>query len=862
MGMFKKKLIRGGGSSYKDRGGGKGPGLLQLQDSLEETVAPGRKIQMYNFESVTAATTTTKKKKEKKSSTIDGGRATLKDDKKKSVFKRYNPASSSTKKKFQRLAISLSNDYSATSASSSSAYHNNQSKNKTTVEIYEPRNQQNGGAAGNDKKVDTSSSSSRFSVIKMKPIQKKQQQFCRLDNVGSADGSSTNKNEGYDSSLEYTPPRDFFKDTKKKTVTEIEPSSLARSRYYIPKRDNNGKKKKKNKTDNDLVAGIGFQRLRSQDESPSNQSFAEYEPPADFLHFSSNKFDEAQEEEENEQEDRGTKRKKDHEDAPKKEPSEEKTEYEPPPDYFAKTKEAPSSNFEAVFSNSNEEDSTVASGDDGDGTVGEVGKEVSSIFDGDSNEFRQFVFGQDLRTIEKVVVERSDSGAGGDADIFRMAAVETVKQYAVNKVFESAEKNKKKPLRKPTFASPASQISPSSEKKNAPASDASAVSEGFSWNKFQQTNSGPKASTANANSLQRPPPPSTITTSTDFSVISTVSNTGATVLTDGSKAVNVMKHRFSGIKEEDNGGDDDPFMISEVDAVDDSAWNVADADPFGPRDDSLIMSIKKAASKEPRDPDAGNAKPDPSPRGNPIKSSIERVISTPQRPERMAKTMGKQHAEHKNKKKKNRDLSESSSGANRHGRVPPPFSTTHPKSNTRSSILSADFQIEEQENHLKSTASMTSSRSRSSAGKPPTAVPENAILASMLFRQTQSGNDNEASHGKQSKQDKEKVVPDEPSRRDEGPPSVVPCSVSTAEAAESIVSSVTEEASAFYHKNLQNWKNQANTVLNQYHKNRNNHPDSYRATDSRQQKPTTTGGKRPTWMSRVEEGHVKMFNHS
>lgn len=104
---------------------------------------------------------------------------------------------------------------------------------------------------------------------------------------------------------------------------------------------------------------------------------------------------------------------------------------------------------------------------------------------------------------------------------------------------------------------------------------------------------------------------------------------------------------------------------------------------------------------------------------------------------------------------------------------------------------------------------------------PPKAVPTNAILGSMLFRQTQSiYSAEEDSKSNISVAKRKETSPDD----DEGSSSPrdgkVPRSVHADKAAESVVSSVTEEASTFYQKNFgggsAHWNKQALNVLNHY----------------------------------------------
>jgi len=135
----------------------------------------------------------------------------------------------------------------------------------------------------------------------------------------------------------------------------------------------------------------------------------------------------------------------------------------------------------------------------------------------------------------------------------------------------------------------------------------------------------------------------------------------------------------------------------------------------------------------------------------------------------------------------------------------------------------------------------------------------------MLFRQTQiTATDTDLSlHSKQ------KSRRNNLKESDSGmsPLGKVPPTIDVMERAESVASSVTEEASSFYQKNFQQWKSRAHSALNNYHRNH----DSISALNYKKQRTvaaassstTTSTTKsstgRPTWLDRVEEEQVRMF---
>jgi hypothetical protein len=156
---------------------------------------------------------------------------------------------------------------------------------------------------------------------------------------------------------------------------------------------------------------------------------------------------------------------------------------------------------------------------------------------------------------------------------------------------------------------------------------------------------------------------------------------------------------------------------------------------------------------------------------------------------------------------------------------------------------------------------------------PPKAVPSNAILGSMLFRQTESihsSDDNVNS--------KESVLPRKSSRMDDDNETrdercKVPRAVDADDGDDSIVSSVTEEASSFYNKsfggNSAHWNKQAQNVLNHYNVKRtlqsrdtNSYGKVQRSQFLLNSQLAYESRPPPPWpptMTRVEEEHANMF---
>jgi hypothetical protein len=394
------------------------------------------------------------------------------------------------------------------------------------------------------------------------------------------------------------------------------------------------------------------------------------------------------------------------------------------------------------------------------------------------------------------------------------------------------------------------------------------------------------------------------------SMVSTASNANATVST-GPDENRRMEAKWSSTRPEAIGFDDDddnPFRIGQVDPWKDSAaWDVervsfparrrqeeataktsTGSTSSASRGDTslLIQSIRSAVhhkTRATRHREAQVHRPDPPPRGVPHSSSDSFLDFAP------AKAGGR-------------------SGKGQMG--------DHDDIVTSKS----DGAMEADQRTLGSAPFVAASpvtlaqigNGRKTSSKAPSGVPEHAILASMLFRQTEvfqlndeieaSGTEGQSQPSKPSGSFQRRHVP-----LAEAAPHVrfdVPSAVHTSSAA-SIVSSVTEEASIFYNKNLQpsSYKSQAHTALNNYHNLRSKpvqqqhpHPHQQRTkypapsigsavqqaqrslqqqqqqqqqqpppprkwvSSSSSRKTTASSTGRPTWLDRVEEEHMRMFS--
>jgi len=387
-------------------------------------------------------------------------------------------------------------------------------------------------------------------------------------------------------------------------------------------------------------------------------------------------------------------------------------------------------------------------------------------------------------------------------------------------------------------------------KKSAPLRSSDSVSTGI--NKKKRTSKFPPGS--------------------DFSVSSSVvSNANATIMAYEPKENlaaeygQFMMNKTFPVQEEEE--DEDPFGIGFDTRKDDAEWDVGRAQVFttaqnhikarnDPPSDSLINSIRQAQSREVRvATDAlPTYRPDPSPT-NVRQSSSDSVIDYPTEPSSRVMLSSK---------RKPREMSclEDDSfrhdGLHQHRTLHDHYHDVRP-SCSDSMLEDARVRI------LATSASKAASQCSSHHSKAPTGVPANAILASMLFRQTQiTATDTDLSlHSKQ------KSRRNNLKESDSGmsPLGKVPPTIDVMERAESVASSVTEEASSFYQKNFQQWKSRAHSALNNYHRNH----DSISALNYKKQRTvaaassstTTSTTKsstgRPTWLDRVEEEQVRMF---
>lgn len=143
---------------------------------------------------------------------------------------------------------------------------------------------------------------------------------------------------------------------------------------------------------------------------------------------------------------------------------------------------------------------------------------------------------------------------------------------------------------------------------------------------------------------------------------------------------------------------------------------------------------------------------------------------------------------------------------------------------------------------------------------PPKAVPTNAILGSMLFRQTLTTASANSSQNNSQQSNKFTLKSTSTNKNDYGPArddgsnisrSPIPQSVVANSETDTIVSSVTEQASAFYNKNLggrNNWSKQAQSIL-----------QNYNARKSHQHRDVNAKPSYRTYLSANEEEHVNIF---
>lgn len=358
----------------------------------------------------------------------------------------------------------------------------------------------------------------------------------------------------------------------------------------------------------------------------------------------------------------------------------------------------------------------------------------------------------------------------------------------------------------------------------------------------------------------------------DFSVSSSVvSNANATIMAYEPKENlaaeygQFMMNKTFPVQEEEE--DEDPFGIGVDTRHDDAEWDVGRAQIFptaqnhvkarnDPPSDSLINSIRRAQSREVRvATDAlPTYRPDPSPT-NVRQSSSDSVIDYPTEPSSRVMLSSKRKPREisclEDDRFRHDDLHQHRPFHDHYHDVRPSCSDSVLE-DTRARILTA-------------SASKAASQCSSHHSKAPTGVPANAILASMLFRQTQiTATDTDISlHSKQ--RSRRNNVKESDSGM--SPMGKVPPTIDVMERAESVASSVTEEASSFYQKNFQQWKSRAHSALNNYHRNNDNFTAlNYKkqrtgaaASSSTTTSTTKSSTGRPTWLDRVEEEHMRMF---
>jgi hypothetical protein len=262
--------------------------------------------------------------------------------------------------------------------------------------------------------------------------------------------------------------------------------------------------------------------------------------------------------------------------------------------------------------------------------------------------------------------------------------------------------------------------------------------------------------------------------------------------------------------------DDDPFHIGTENEPPDSAWDfnrhTFEKKSLQHSNDALIDSIRRARDKRDQEPDEVSRKPDPSPTNSRL------------------------------------DIRQSASDSALEVRRSKP---AHHRKNFKATYSPTDIKQSCSDSFRYEVNSQAGSYGRLS--KAPSAVPANAILGSMLFRQMDSV-------ASLASKDRSAIRP-ATSREVQRVPSTV-----EADNASSSCSSVTEAASAFYTTNFQQWKHQASSALNHYNNIKKRIPNNTHRTskenssnDERLQRAIQRPPGRPTWLDRVEEEHKNMF---
>ena len=394
----------------------------------------------------------------------------------------------------------------------------------------------------------------------------------------------------------------------------------------------------------------------------------------------------------------------------------------------------------------------------------------------DGPEFRQFVFDSKFKKIEKVTVAKSDAGASDFSDFVeaaarlnqKLAASRCDRSQVSAKSHSSQQPKKKTTLRPPT---------PTENTDPSPRSQVSILLE-----KEKEAKQFPVFSAMNLALSQQLYAP----LKTNSTVSSVVSNAGATI-TSSVEAANAPVQTVEVFSENNN--KDIPFPSLSEDESDpfksagwltgshDSAWMIPPPPPPPPQQrtngtkktaprktsssvdpDALILSIMKAASRE----SDSTKKPDPSPTRIHMTSSDSLL-------------QGLQ------------------------------LSTI---SSTKQLIQPTNVPESKSDGALEPN-------SIGPQKKPPKGLPSNAILGSMLFRQTFS-DESDSQYG--SKENDNHQNDDDKSAI----PGKVPPNIQAEDKAESTVSSVTEEASSFaenaFDGNQSGWNKQAHNVLDQWRK--------------------------------------------
>lgn len=363
-------------------------------------------------------------------------------------------------------------------------------------------------------------------------------------------------------------------------------------------------------------------------------------------------------------------------------------------------------------------------------------------------EFRQFIFDEDMKKIEKVEVNLSDHSSS----IFSMEHVASLTN--------NLQQDSKKPaasIYKQDTSHLARTTHDKSDNKSPSEYHSSYAKMNLSVSSVMSTNSFAVAS------KQLRPPSSLVAARDDQSVISTISDCNATVLSSTKGKESQDCFSFGVILEEGS----DPFRFDTfVAAGQGSGWKNPSTDKFP--DMSKVL----------------NGPPPPPPPPPPPREIGVKINKIPSMDDALIESIRKAVRKDNMRRQARPDPEDDSTK-----QIDPSHQDVI-KCSSDSAAAIPNPSIKEPFMSFKKKDYMVTSRE--------------AIMASMLFRQTFSESDESNL--------------DETEENDfDDCPEDLPPAITTSESSESHVSSVTEEANAFLQKNFQHWTKHAHDVLNDYH---------------------------------------------